>query len=361
MLEIDELAVVVPGAASAGVESLAANNNLDLVRHDARWHLAWRTAPSHFASADARLELASAPELVGPWHHDATIMLGRDVREPRLVSDGVQLHLFFLGLGRDPKRFQPGGVWRSRFTADGWASPTQAIDADVVPWRIRRLGDRWAMIGYRGAERMYGPRPADPVVELRWSDDLERWSTPIDLHLGGTECELVELADGRVVGVTRNEGPGRRGSDLLVANDLDHLCAGGASVTPLARKLDSPNLICWEGSPWLFARRQVAHRGRYALAPPWLGSALAMRVDQAVWSLTRKRSSLFRIEVGDRRLHLEADLRSGGDTAFAAAVIDDDGSLVVADYRTPPATGDVAWLRGQLGATEIALHRVRRR
>ena len=321
----------------------------------------WRTAPSHFASAAARLEVSSAPGPDGPWRHDATVALGTDVREPRFVPDGDRLVLAFMTLGSDPKRFQPGGVQRMELHAGAWSEPEPWLGADIVPWRIRRLGGRWAMLTYRGGERMYGPRPLDPVVEVRWSDDLEAWGDPVDLHVGGCECELVELPDGRVVGVTRNEGPSRRGGDLLVVPDVAHLAAAHATVAPIPRKPDSPNLLLWAGEPFLFARRQVAFDGRYPHAPSWVPGAVAMRVDQAVWSLTRKRSSLYRVDPDRLVLEHVLDLPSQGDTAFTAVVDEPDGSLLVADYRSTAARGDVMWLRGQLGPTEVVLHRLSRR
>lgn len=350
--------MLVPGPAAAGVRCLPANNNLDLARFRDRLYLVWRTAPTHFASGEARLEVTSAPGVEGPWRHETTIVTGRDVREPRLLVDGDRLLLYFAELGTDPKRFQPHGV--SRLTHDGssWTEPVLAVGTDVVPWRIRRLGDRWAMLGYRNGERMYSARPIDPVVEVRWSDDLEAWTDPVDLHVGGCECELVELPDGRVAGVVREEGPSRRGGDVIVVPDLDHLEARHVTAHPIPRKLDSPNLFLWGGEAYLIARRQVAFGGRYPHAPAWVPGALAMRVDQAVWSLTRKRSALYRLDPDAGAVHHVLDLPSRGDTSFAAVVPDDDGTVLVADYRSPAAGGDVMWIRGQLRPTEIALHRL---
>jgi hypothetical protein len=355
MITVETIGRLVPGPAAAGVRCLAANNNLDLVRFAGRLWFAWRTAPSHFASADARLEVSSAPGVEGPWRHETTIALGADVREPRWVVADDHLELWFLRLGTDPKRFQPRGV--HRVTTDGtrWSEPACVLPEGVVPWRVRRLRGRWALIGYRGAERMYSARPADPVVEVRWSDDLDRWDPPIDVHPGGTECELVELLDGRLLGITRNEGPTRRGGDLLVGPDLAHL-----HVTPLARKPDSPNLFLWEGEPFLLARRQVAHGGRYDHVPSWFPGSLAIRADQAVWSLTRKRSTLYRVDPDQGTITPEIDLPSRGDTSFAAVVPEPDGSMLVADYTSPEAGGDHMWLRGQLRPTVIELHRLRR-
>lgn len=358
MITVEHLGRLVPGPAArdAGVTCLPANNNLDLCRFADRLWLAWRTAPTHFASAEARIEVVSAPGVEGPWRHETTHAVGADLREPRFVATDDRLHLFCLELGTDAKRFQPRRVHHLRTTGDGtgWAPPTVAFEAGVVPWRIRRLDGRWALLGYRNGEAMYGPRPIDPVVEVRWSDDLEAWSDPVDLHPGGIECELLELPDGRIIGLTRNEGPSRRGSDVLVGPDLAHL-----TVHPIARKLDSPNLFAWAGDTWVFARRQLAFGGRYDLVPRRTPGALAIRADQAVWSLTRKRSALYRVDANTATVTWVLDLPSRGDTSFAAVVPEADGSLLVADYTSPPDGPDRMWLRGQLAPTEIHVHRLR--
>ena len=355
VITVEPLGVMVPGPAAAGVNCLSANNNLDLTLFEGRLWLAWRTAPSHFASAEARLEVSSAPGAEGPWRHETTVSLGADLREPRWVIHQDRLQLWFMKLGTDPKRFQPQGVHRIRTDGNSWTPPERALKASVVPWRIRKLGNRWAMIGYRGAEKMYSARPADPVVELRWSDDLDSWSSPVDLHIGGTECELVELPNGQILGLTRNEGPTRRGGDLLLGPDLEHL-----RVTPISRKPDSPNLFLWQGKPFVFARRQLAFGGRYDHMPSWVPGAVAIRVDQAVWSVTRKRSALYCVNTDAPSLDWVLDLPSCGDTAFAAVVHEPDGSILVADYSSVVSGGDPMWLRGQLRPTQISLYRLRR-
>lgn len=353
---MNTLATLVPGPASEGVACLPANNNDDLCRFGGRLYLVWRTSPNHFASGEARLEVASASATDGPWRHEATIALGTDVREPRFVADDGRLLLFFMELGTDPKRFQPRGVLRMETHGGGtWTEPARTFAADSVPWRIRRLQGRWAMVGYRGGEQLYGLRPKDPVVEVRWSDDLEQWTDPVDIHAGGTECELIDLPDGRLLGITRNEGPTRRGADVLVGTSVEELVPH-----PVPRKLDSPNLFLWDGEPWLIARRQVANGGRYDLVPGWTPGALAMRLDQAVWSLTRKRSALYRVDPDAGTVTWELDLPSRGDTSFAAVVPEPDGSLLVADYSSPAGGGDVRWIQGQLRGTEITLHRLHR-
>ncbi|MFN8052269.1 MAG: sialidase family protein [Acidimicrobiales bacterium] len=372
MVTVEPLGQLVPGPAAAGVDCLDANNNLDLVRFAGRWYLAWRTAPMHFASADARLEVTSAVDLTGPWRHETTVALGADVREPRWVVDGDSLHLFHMELGTDPKRFQPRRTHRVRLSSGTdpgvWEHRTLDIEPGFVPWRTRRVRGRWLMLGYRGGESMYGPTPGDPAVQGRWSDDLEHWGPPFDIHQGGIECELVELADGRLLGVTRNEGPNRFGGDLLLGDDL-----GALRSRPIGRKLDSPNMFLWRGEPHVIARRSLAFGGNYDVAPPWLPGALRIRVDQGLWWVTRKRSALYRIDVArldadslgrngigpaDAAVEWVADLPTRGDTSFAAVHLDEDGSLLVADYTSPTWVGDVPWVRGQLRPTVIGAYRI---
>lgn len=266
---VEPLGQLVPGPAAAGVDCLASNNNLDLVRFGGRLYLAWRTAAFHFATPTARIEVTSAESLAGPWRHETTVAVGADVREPRFVVDGAgdgdgggALHLFLMELGTDPKRFQPRRTWHVQLGPDGWERTDLGLEPGFVPWRTRRLGGRWAMIGYRGGESMYGPRPQDPAAQIRWSDDLVTWEPPIDLHVGGIECELCELPSGGVFGLSRNEGPVRFGGDLLLGADVSALAsgppAGRLSAFPIHRKLDSPFLFEWDGEPWVVARRSLA-------------------------------------------------------------------------------------------------------
>jgi hypothetical protein len=359
---VESLGQLVPGPATAGLPSLRSNNNLDICLFGGRLYLAWRTAANHFAGRAARIVVSSIPHdgsaanpVEGAWRHETAFSCGADLREPRFAARDEELHLFCMELGTDPRRFQPRRTWRIESDGRVWREPVVALDEPIVPWRVRWLAGRWVMSTYRGAEKMYGPTPADPVVELRFSSDLREWSPPVPIHTGGIEAELVQLAEGSFVGVTRNEGPSRSGSDLLTGRQLESL-----EVSPVPRKLDSPNLFLWHGEPWLIARRSLAFGGRYGLAPAVLPAALSIRVNQLAWWLTRKRSALYRVGPAPRSVEWVVDLPSRGDTYFAGVVEESDGSLLVADYASARTTGDPIWLRGQLSPTVIELFRLRR-
>jgi len=372
-IKVELVSQLIPGIAAAGVTCLHSNNNLDWIRHDGRLHLVWRTAPSHFASPEVRLEVTSAAVVDGSiastlcdgsaWRHDTTITLGSDLREPRFIVHDGQLHLIWFQLGVERLKFQPQRVWLATLDEGGWSEPDDIIDEPIVPWRIRRWpdplnandpgGDRWAMFDYRGAERMYGPRPADPTIEVRWSDDLRSWSEPQDVHVGGCEMDLALLDDGRMAGVTRNEGPSRHGSDIVIGPSFDRL-----SSTPIGPKLDSPHLIRWHDELFVFARRSLSFGGNFDVAPRWLPDSVRMRINQALWSITRKRSAIYRFDPEAATVTWAMDLPSRGDCAFASIIDEPDGSLIVADYTSPSSAGDPRWILGQLGETIITATRV---
>jgi hypothetical protein len=54
---------VIPGAGfPAETPAQNSNNNLDVVRHAGRVWLAWRSAPDHFASPQARIHVVSSTD-----------------------------------------------------------------------------------------------------------------------------------------------------------------------------------------------------------------------------------------------------------------------------------------------------------
>ncbi|WP_437948747.1 hypothetical protein WME98_50255 [Sorangium sp. So ce296] len=110
---------VVPFSAPIqGVEAQPAHNNLDIVVHEGRYFLAFRTAPSHFASEEAELYVVSSADQER-WTLETRVALGTDVRVPRLLSYGGALYLYFAVLGEDPTRFEPQGTMLAVYEGPG--------------------------------------------------------------------------------------------------------------------------------------------------------------------------------------------------------------------------------------------------
>jgi len=353
---------LVPGPASVdGIDVDRSNNNLDLCWHDGDLVLAWRTAPTHFASAHARLHVVRSTDRGRTWHHELTIRAGRDVREPRLVPWRGELHLYHLVLGRDPRRFEPGRAQRTVRSASGrWGATEAVTPVDCVPWRVRPFGDHLLMSLYRGAGTLYTRDPQPLHVELWTSSDGREWE-PLDpdhpvTHAGGAEAEVLPLADGRLLAVVRKEGPaGGWGADIAIGSAS---LPGRWTMRSDPRKPDSPFLFLDRCErPWLLARRQVMFDGHFDLG---VGTEAGRRtrINQLAWWLTPKRTALWRVDPDALSLLHVTDLPSAGDTSFAAAVQDPDGGHLIANYTSPPRHPRRPWVLGQLMPTAITLQHV---
>ena len=77
-VSFSDLAVVVPSdGLPSYVKVLTSNNNLDVVVFQGRVFLAFRTAPSHFASDKTKLYIVSSED-EKTWKYEGEFFLGRD-------------------------------------------------------------------------------------------------------------------------------------------------------------------------------------------------------------------------------------------------------------------------------------------
>ena len=361
-IEVGGVRALVPGPASEGLEVGRSNNNVDLAWFEGRLFLAWRTAPDHFAGAEARLHVVSSSDGGETWRHETTVAQGRDVREPRLCPWRGELLLFWFTAGTRGTAFTPDRVWVRALGGGGtWSEPAAVSPTDCIVWRVRPVDGRLVLSTYRGASTLYTAHPEPTRVELWVGDDGRRWEQldpdhPL-VHDGGTETEHLQLRDGRVLAVVRKEGPhGGWGHDIGVAD--------GESPARFAwrsgpEKLDSPLLIEDRGRVLLLCRRTTAFDGHYDLG--WSRPRdphLRTRLYQGLYWATPKRTAVYQVDPDDRTLTWLTDLPSAGDTAFAAAVPADpdradDGRWLVANYSSPFDRVRWPWLRGQLGPTRI--------
>jgi hypothetical protein len=70
------------------------------------------------------------------WEAETDVALGRDVREPRLLSWNGRLFLYFFTLGTTWYRFEPDRVHVIERTANGWTDPERS------PSRVSWSGGR---------------------------------------------------------------------------------------------------------------------------------------------------------------------------------------------------------------------------
>jgi hypothetical protein len=355
---------IVPGPGlPAEARPMAANNNLDAVRHtDGRVYLAFRTAPHHFANPETRIVVVSSAD-EETWDFEAAYQLGTDLREPRLLSLGERLFLYVSKLGKAPLAFEPQGMLFAERAPDGaWSELSPLGPGATMGWRVRLLGGVPVMLVYEGGADIYSGRRPDIRVELWKSADGRRWEPfdpahPVVYRGGGSEADCALASDGSLYGVIRNEGGDDTGWGSKVCRAPADALADW-SCTSDTRKYDSPFVFAHDGEVYLVARRNLGGNGDYDLGrgPGWL---LRTIWNQVNYSLTPKRCALWRFVPGEDRIAFVLDLPSRGDTCFPAVLEGGPGEIVVYDYSSPLEGPDLPWLRGQRGETRIHRHVLR--
>lgn len=364
-VEMWDSTAIVPG--KMPTESLSiqnANNNLDVTWFEGRLFLVWRSAPTHFASAETRIHVASSTASEDDWQLEGSFHLGTDLREPQLVATDEGLLLYVAKLGTNPRAFEPQGTVYFRYESAGvWSEPTNVFPDNFIPWRIERTPDGiFEVLGYTGGENVYEV-DGDPI-RVRWliSNDGFNWQPHPDtnggvvLEGGGSETALVHLDAGGIVAVVRNEGGDESGFGSKVCSaPADQL--GQWTCTPDPRKFDSPLLIRSGGHVWLMARRHLAEDGHYDLARRDLTQSEQYLFYQAKYWNAAKRCAIWIVDPIARTIDWMADLPSKGDTCFPSAVrAPENHGWWLFDYTNDLDGPDLNWNQGQLAPTFIYRH-----
>lgn len=334
-----------------------ANNNLGVVWHEGRRFLAWRSAPSHFASADTVMWVVSSAD-GATWDLEARVALGTDVREMQFLSWNGGLWLHFAVLGDNPLDFEPGNAKMMRYQGPGeWSEPVDLYEPGFIPWRTKVLDGTPYMIGYVGGENIYDV-DGDPL-RIHWltTTDGETWvpaagDDPVVLEGGGSETDFAFLDDGSLVAVVRNEAGDADGfGSKICTAPADALGEWSCATDP--KKYDSPLVFRHGGSVWLIARRNVTESGNYDLDYDDMDAADQYLHYQGAYWYEPKRCSLWKVDPVERRVHFVLDLPSRGDTCFPDALPVDDDTYEVWNYTSPLDGADVDWIEGQTGTTGI--------
>ncbi len=356
VVTLGETTEVVPAQMPAETELQDANNNLHVEEHDGRLWLAFRTAPNHFASADAQLHVVSTEDET-TWRHEGTFHLETDLREPHLVSWQGQLRLYFAVLGDNPMDFEPQGTRVTTWEGSGsWTEPEEIFERDFIVWRIRELHERLYLTGYTGGGNIYD-FDGEPL-EVHWlaSDDGESWEPVVpDKHIfqtgGGSETDFAFLEDGSVVAVTRNEAGDETGwGSKICTAPADDL--GNWTCEQDPNKYDSPLVFRRSGHTWLVARRNVTETGNYDLGLDDLDHGDQTLRYQAEYWAAPKRCALWEVHESDRTVEWVLDLPSAGDTCFPSRSTF-GGPDVIYNYSSDPEVPEISWLDGQTGLTAI--------
>ena len=344
----------------AGLEVQKANNNLSIALYEGRLFLAFRTAPTHFASAQARLVVLSSDNLGQTWIQEASFATGRDLREPYLLEVDGRLLLYFAEMGTRLYAFEPHALWRATRCGQGCWTPAEKWGGpDEVAWDFKVRGGRVWMTSYRG--KHYDLRTKAIDVHFRTSLDGVDWKDvgvgPV-YRGGATEASFEFDRQGALWAITRNEDGDATGFGSHVASaEAGTLGTWRFPDRSNPSRFDSPRLFRHGRDIYLVARRDLGPPvgSRFESAP----GAMRKLLIWASYSLQPKRTALYRLDPAARRFDLVLDLPSAGDTAFPSVVRLSPHEFLVANYSSAFRHEKRTWMWGQLNGTGIYFVRLR--
>lgn len=355
----DPVTVVPSDGLPAEIELLDANNNLDVVRHDGRVYLAWRTAPTHFASEQVVLWVASSEDQV-TWSFEASFDYDTDLREPRLLSFDGRLFLYFALLGTNPFDFEPEGMMvTERLGAADWTEPEEFYEPEkgFIPWRTKVVDGVPYMLTYEGGGSIYDFSGEPIKVHWLTTQDGRTWTPvvpgqPVVLEGGSSETDFAILDDGTIVAVSRVEAadPMGWGSKICRA-EAD--APGDWQCVMDTKKYDSPLVFRHNDEVWLIGRRNLNGSGDYDLGWDWYAPEVQSLLYELDYWTHLKRCALWRVDSETLAVEWLTDLPSRGDTCFPAMVDEGGGDYTIYNYTNALEGPDLVWVKGQLSPTII--------
>lgn len=332
-----------------GVKPMRSNNNIDLALHHGRYYVAFRTAPTHFASAKTRIYVISSTNM-STWRLEHDIFLKADMREPRFLVINDKLILYFFEGGTSMFKFEPKHLWVSMPDSTGkWQNAIVNGMDGFVPWRVKMHGGRAYMSAYYGkglyqASHQGNLRLFVSADGIEWKPLHER---PQVTTPGAEEGEFEFDADGNLWATVRLEGIGA----YVAFAHRDSLHAW--QLYPTKKKYDSACMFRHGNDIYVLSRRNLD--GDFAKTPKWVPYRFSQKYNLIKYSITAKVTALFKLNTATKELDHVLDFPSTGDNAFPAVVKIADDRYMMLNYSSDFTKGPKNWIGGQLGRTNIYL------
>ena len=331
---------------------MASNNNVDLEIFEGRIYLGWRTAPTHFASKDTRMEIISSSDGGASWEHEATFALNTDAREPRFHQLNGRLFFTFFEAGTNVIAFEPQAIWRTEFKSTGNWVPLEEESRDgIIVWDVKTRGGELWRTTYRGDHYSSSELGGISVQFERSSDGLN-W-TPVsgdgEVIFGGVSEVAFEFrSDGSIVAVGRVEDDDERGMGTLVCTaPAEAPGEWTCSDTADPERYDSPELFRFGNRVYMLARRDP--QGTFGPEGDFLA-----------YSTRPKTTALYEIDGDSAQIIFIRDIPGVGDTAFPAIRRLSDHRFLFANYTSPLDNPEISWIDAQVSelGTQIYLSEI---
>ena len=318
-----------------GVNPMASNNNVEIVFHDGLLFLAWRSAPTHFASADTIMYIMSSRDMGKSWKFEHEIALGTDVREPRFLSFQGRLQFAYFEAGDNPGAFEPKHLWRIFRTESGWSTPEVFLDEESVMWDWKVRNGVAYMTTYDGAHYSEG----SVFVRFWESDDGLEWKKVENqdfVYEGGVSEVAFEFdIDGGLWAVGRNEDGDETGAGSQVCFAPSHALSDWTCLEESdPERYDSPEMFRHGKDIYLLGRKDV-------------GGTFGPDGDLLAYSFRAKGFALYKINTEVPSVEHIMDLPGVGDTSFPSIHRLNAHDFFLSNYTSPLDHPDVTWFDGQ--------------
>ena len=335
-----------------------ANNNLDVVRHDGRIFLGFRTAPKHFASDVVEMYIISSEDQVN-WDFEAKFFRQTDLREPRFLSWNGKLFMYFAVLGADQMDFEPQGMMMTEYQGPGkWTEPEWVVGKGFIPWRTKTIGGVPYMLTYSGGENIYDfQENSAEILHFLTTEDGRNWhgvdpDKPVVYEGGCSETDFEFADNGDIIAVCRNELGDKQGFGSKICRAKPD-APGDWTCNPDPKKYDSPLVFKHGGDIYLVGRRNLSKTGNFDLGKSKMPYKNQLTMYQLDYWKRPKRCSLWWVDPEALEVKFVSDLPSKGDTCFASMVPMSEHEFMIYNYTSPPDGPDISWNQGQQEHTLI--------
>lgn len=337
------------------------NNNLALARFQGHYYLAYRSAPTHFASPKTQMIVLSSKDDGQNWVIEKSIEAGTDLREPFFFELNGELHFTYMTLGKKMFKFEPGQSFQMVLKAPGgeWTDALPVIPKGEMIWEIKvrthpvLSPDRpiaW-MTSYEGNH--YQGTASNIRVNFRISKDGINW-VPVrgdgnpTVYTGGVSEVAFEFDDhGNLFAIGRNEDGDSTGwgTQHFFANAVG-LGSWEFRAQSDSFRYDSPRMFKWKDKLFLVSRKDVG--GPFDRGARRFGFQFQKWWYLIRYSLKPKAVALYELNTKTQELEEVTELPGAGDTAFPSIVQVNENEFKIGNYTSPLNKKRWKWIRGQL-------------
>jgi len=324
----------------------------DLARHQDHFYLAFRSAPSHFPSKKSRIQIYRSAD-AQKWQAEHSISGELDIRDPQFLAFKEDLYMFYMSHSMQLFNHEPVHIYFIKRTADGWTEPVALPFKQSGFWNVKTRDDKVYISVYtRNGEQK---RRVKRHFALYSSIDLKNWRSVFTSSMTRERLRSYQTsessfsfdAQGNIFGTIRS----LIYPNINFAIDPDMPADWDMQVDRF--KCDGPKLFTHREAHYLVARRSIfyrLHTEPFRLFNGWRNLVNIVR-----YSLSKKRTALYRFDPQTLKISHIRDLPSHGDTGYSAVAPMDDNRFLLVYYSSPLENrNDHDWLRGQItGGTRL--------